>query len=111
MKLIITGGTGLIGGELTQQLTLEGHQLTSLVRAVKQPARGQAIFIRWDVERGEIENASQLEGHDAVIHLAGESVAGGRWTEARKRRIRESRVKGTRLLVDSLARLSQPPKL
>jgi NAD dependent epimerase/dehydratase family enzyme len=95
MKLIITGGTGLIGGELTQQLTREGHQLTSLIRAMKQPAKGATTFLRWDIKRGEIENASQLEGHDAVVHLAGESVAGGRWTEERKRRIRESRVKGT----------------
>ena len=111
MKIIITGGTGLIGTELTQTLSRECHQLTSLVREVKPASRDAVKFMRWDVERGEIEHASGLEGHDAVIHLAGESVAEGRWTEERKRRIRDSRVKGTRLLVETLARLNKPPKI
>ena len=111
MKIIITGGTGLIGTELTQTLSRECHQLTSLVREVKPASPGAVKFMRWDVERGEIEHASGLEAHDAVIHLAGESVAEGRWTEERKRRIRDSRVKGTRLLVETLARLNKPPKL
>lgn len=111
MKIIITGGTGLIGTELTQTLQRDGHQLTSLVRNVKSSPTQGATVVRWDVERGEIENASQLEGHDAVIHLAGESVAEGRWTAERKRRIRDSRVKGTRLLVDALARLNARPRI
>jgi len=110
MKIILTGGTGLIGRELTTALARDGHQLTSLVREVKSPANHATTFARWDIERGEIEDASQLEAQDAVIHLAGESVAEGRWTEDKKRRIRDSRVKGTRLLVETLARLHQPPK-
>jgi uncharacterized protein (TIGR01777 family) len=111
MKIAITGGTGLIGGELSKNLIRVGHQLTSLVRDVKLSPDDPAMFVRWDIERGEIENASKLEGHDAVIHLAGESVAEGHWTEDKKRRIRDSRVKGTRLLVTTLARLQQPPKV
>ena len=110
MRIIITGGTGLIGAELSDGLVRDGHQLTSLVRAAKSSSMNATTFLRWDVERSEIEDASKLEGHNAVIHLAGENVAGGRWTAERKRRIRDSRVKGTRLLVDTLARLKAPPK-
>lgn len=110
MKIIMTGGTGLIGAALAQALARDGHQFTSLVRDVKSSSTRATTLLHWDVERGEIENASQLEGHDAVIHLAGENVANGRWTEERKRRIRDSRVQGTRLLVDALARLDAPPK-
>jgi uncharacterized protein len=111
MKIIITGGTGLIGRELTQTLARDGHQLTSLVREVKSPSNHPATFLKWNVEHGQIEDTPKLDRHDAVIHLAGESVAEGRWTEERKRRIRDSRVKGTRLLVQTLARLNQPPKI
>ena len=111
MKIIITGGTGLIGCELTQTLARDGHQLTSLVREVKLPSNHPATFLKWNVEHGQIEDTPKLDRHDAVIHLAGESVAEGRWTEERKRRIRDSRVKGTRLLVQTLARLNQPPKI
>ena len=109
MKIIITGGTGLIGTQLSEALTRDGHQLTSLVRSSKSSSTSAMTFLRWDIERGEIDDAAKLEGHDAVIHLAGENVAGGRWTAERKRRIRDSRVNGTRLLVDTLARLNAPP--
>lgn len=110
MKIIITGGTGLIGAALVQSLRQEGHSLTSLVREVKSPADDGVTYIKWDTERGVIEKSSQLEAHDAVIHLAGESVA-ARWTEVRKRRIRDSRVQGTRLLIDTFVRLDQPPRV
>ena len=66
--------------------------------------------IRWDPEAGEIDPGS-LEGFDAVVHLAGENIAGGRWNEARKQRILESRVKGTQLLAGALAKLKNPPKV
>jgi hypothetical protein len=64
---------------------------------------------RWDPDTGAVEPG--LDGVDAVVHLAGESVAGGRWTEARKRRIRESRVRPTRLLCETLARQRTPPRV
>ncbi|MDQ3804204.1 MAG: TIGR01777 family oxidoreductase, partial [Acidobacteriota bacterium] len=65
---------------------------------------------RWDPEQGSIP-ADALEGHDAAVHLAGEPVAEGRWTDEKKRRIRESRVKGTRLLSETLAGLRQKPRV
>lgn len=111
MKIIITGGTGLIGTELVQTLARDGHQVTSLAREVKSQPNDATTFVRWDIERGVIENPSQLEAHDAVIHLAGESVSEGRWTDEKKRCIRDSRVKGTRLLVETLTRLNQSPKV
>ncbi|MBL9083232.1 MAG: TIGR01777 family oxidoreductase, partial [Planctomycetales bacterium] len=66
--------------------------------------------IRWDPDAGEID-PSALEGFDAVVHLAGENIAGGRWNEERKRRILESRTKGTSLLAGALAKLKNPPKV
>lgn len=66
-------------------------------------------MIRWNPARGQLAPA-EVAGFDAVVHLAGENVAGGRWTEARKRRIRESRVEGTGLLARSLIESGQPPK-
>jgi len=69
-----------------------------------------ARVARWDPESGALDS-SALAGVDAVVHLAGESVAGGRWTEAKKRRIRSSRVDGTRGLAASLARLERPPRV
>jgi hypothetical protein len=72
-----------------------------------QPHPG-ADEIRWDPIGGSIETAG-LEGIDAVVHLAGENIAAGRWTAATKARIKESRVRGTRLLCEALARLHRPP--
>src|SRR5213078_1838594 len=73
------------------------------------PAAGEPIA-RWDPESGALE-ASALAGVDALVHLAGESVASGRWTESKKRRIRSSRVDATRRLAGALARLERPPRV
>jgi hypothetical protein len=77
---------------------------------VRAQPRAGAAEIQWDPETGIREPAS-LEGIDAVVHLAGENIASGRWTPERKARIRDSRVKGTRTLCETLARLTQPPKV
>src|SRR5439155_16345572 len=66
--------------------------------------------IFWDPQSG-IPDATMLEGFDAIVHLAGESIAEGRWTTAKKKRIRDSRVNGTRLLSETIAKLSHPPKV
>jgi uncharacterized protein (TIGR01777 family) len=85
-------------------MTAEGHAITRLVR---RPSADPAE-VSWDPSAGTVD-AAGLEGLDAVVHLAGENIASGRWTAARKERIRASRVGGTKLLCDTLAGLEAPP--
>jgi len=105
MKIVVSGSTGLVGSALTPVLTSLGHDVVPLVR--RRPAAGERV-LAWDPERGMID-CDGLEGIDVAIHLAGENVF-GRWSPAKKQRIRESRVQGTRLLSDALAGLTRPPK-
>jgi uncharacterized protein len=104
MKIVVSGSTGLIGTPLLQALARRGHEVVPLVR--RRPAAGE-LALAWDPERGTIDRAG-LEGVDAVIHLAGENVF-GRWSPAKKQRIHDSRVTGTRLLCDALAGLHARP--
>ena len=109
MKVIVTGSTGLVGRALVRSLLADGHEVTRLVRGGAQGFRAPGTAaVHWDPARGEID-AAQLEGHDAAVHLAGDPIAEGRWDDEKKRRIRESRTKGTRLLAEALAGLSQRP--
>lgn len=104
MHIAVTGASGLLGTALVPFLTTGGHRVTSVTR---RP--GPRDSIRWDPSSGAID-VSAFEGLDAVVHLAGENV-GARWTAERKRRIRESRVGGTRLLAEALAALERPPRV
>ena len=107
MRILVSGASGLVGKALTRSLEAAGHEVRPLVRY----ATGYGSnAIEWSPERYSIA-MSRIEGFDAVIHLAGESIAEGRWTEEKKRRIKESRVKGTRLISESLASLTNPPKV
>ncbi|MDT7807272.1 MAG: uncharacterized protein QOJ70_1085, partial [Acidobacteriota bacterium] len=111
MKVIVTGSTGLVGRALIRSLLAEGHEVTRLVRGGAQEFRAPGTSaVQWNPERGEID-AKELEGHDAAVHLAGEPVAEGRWDEAKKRRIRESRINGTHLVSETLAGLKEKPKV
>jgi uncharacterized protein (TIGR01777 family) len=105
MKIAITGSNGLIGKALGAFLSTGGHDVARLVRKQGRLASDE---IRWDPAAGKID-AAALQGIDAVVHLAGESVA-ARWTAAKKAAIRDSRVEGTRLLSATLAELTRPPK-
>jgi len=105
MKILVSGSSGLIGSALIPFLTTGGHDVARLVR--RADARGPGT-VQWDPAAGTID-AAGLEGFDAVVHLAGENIAGGRWTAAKKARIRDSRVGGTRTLVQVLTRLERPP--
>lgn len=105
MKILVTGSTGLIGSRLCSSLSAEGRHVLRMVR--KTSAGGDEIS--WDPSSGKLD-AGALEGIDTVIHLAGENIAGGRWTAERKRRIWDSRTVGTRFLAQALAHLSNPPK-
>src|SRR5437867_7647153 len=93
MKILISGSSGLVGRALVPHLTDGGHKVVRLVRT--RPAPGEAAVF-WDPHAGTLDPAA-LEGFDAVIHLSGENIA-ARWTEAKKARIRDSRVKSTALL-------------
>jgi len=107
MRVAVSGSSGMVGSALLPFLTAGGHSTVRLVRS-KRETDGDAVL--WDPDAGEVDLAG-LAGVDAVVHLAGESIAGGRWTEAKKRRIRESRTKGTRLLAEGLAKLAKPPRV
>jgi uncharacterized protein len=106
MKILVSGSTGLVGSAIIPALTQQGDQIYRLVR--RRTSAPNEVF--WDPPRGAMD-ARQMEGFDAVIHLAGESIASGRWTDARKKEIRDSRVNGTRLLANTLLRLTTPPKI
>ena len=104
LRVLITGASGLIGGALTAFLESGGHAVVRLVR--RPPA--SPTEIAWDPTAAQIDTAA-LEGFDAVIHLSGENIGAGRWTAARRRRIRESRVASTELLCGALGGLRRPP--
>ena len=106
----VTGASGLVGSALVTGLTSAGHRVVRVVRGAGAASVAGQRLARWDPESGALE-PSELAGADAVVHLAGESVAGGRWTEAKKRRIRSSRVDVTRRLAEALPRLERPPRL
>lgn len=105
MKILIGGSHGLVGTALIKSLEAQGHEIFRLVRH----APTSKTEVEWSPDRYSIALA-RIEGFDAVVNLAGESIAEGRWTDDKKRRIRESRVKGTKLLGDALANLMVPPK-
>ena len=105
MKVLVSGSHGLVGKALVRSLTDDGHEVVRLVRGERAPGSPD---VEWRPEQGHID-VEHLEGVQAVVHLAGESIASGRWTAEKKRAIRESRVKGTALLSDALAQLSRPP--
>jgi uncharacterized protein (TIGR01777 family) len=106
MRVLVSGSSGLIGSTVVASLAGKGHEVLRLSRS---PARTPGTIL-WDPGTGILE-ASSLEGIDVAIHLAGENIAGRRWTAAQKRRILESRTNGTRLLADRLSRLTSPPEV
>ncbi len=106
MKILITGSSGFIGSALTAFFKEKGYATRKLVRRRVNLSSDE---IAWDPEKGELSSSS-LEGLSVVIHLAGEGMV-GRWTEAKKKHIRESRIKGTQLLCRTLCQLKNPPLL
>ncbi|MCL5269282.1 MAG: TIGR01777 family oxidoreductase [bacterium] len=103
-RILVSGSSGLIGSAVVPYLTAAGHRVTRLVRS-----RGGADAIEWDPAVGRIDRDS-LEGFDAVVHLAGENI-NGFWTRNKRHRILDSRVRGTRLLAETLAGLTRPPRV
>lgn len=105
-RVAISGASGLVGTDLSAFLGTAGYRVHSLVR--RKPREG-SDEIEWRPGEGRID-AAALEGVDAVIHLAGESLL-GRWSEEKKRRIRSSRVEGTDVIARTLASLDRPPRV
>jgi uncharacterized protein (TIGR01777 family) len=103
-SVAVSGATGLIGSAVADELRAQG---ATVLRLTRRPPRDSSE-IAWDPQSG-VGDPERLSGLSAVVHLAGENIAAGRWTAARKQRIRESRVVGTRSLCESLARASSPP--
>ena len=109
MNITITGATGFVGRRLVERLSRERHSLHILSRAATQSSAGIARTFVWDPFKGPPPEES-LSGADAVIHLAGEPVS-QRWTPEAKHRIRESRVRGTRGLVEAMSRSGKRPSV
>ena len=106
LTVAITGASGLVGGSLRHFLTTGGHRVIPLVRD-RRKLGDDGIF--WNPATGEIDREG-LGKADAVVHLAGASIADGRWTDSRKKLIRESRVKGTDLLARTMAQMRGGPR-
>jgi len=106
MRILITGASGLIGTALQRSFDEIGHEL--LLASRKEAKDSQ--HIQWDVEKGFSE-PERLEGIDAVVHLAGESVFGLSWSDAKKKAIRDSRVDGTRSVVEAISKLKARPNV
>lgn len=109
MNILITGGTGFVGDELCPLLLQKGHYLTIISRSPGRYAGEEAKnqrFISWD---DDLEAA--MEQADAVINLAGESIFGRRWTDEVKKRIYDSRIESTRMLVDAIGKAKNPPEV
>src|SRR5262245_39474472 len=104
MRILVSGASGLIGSALLRTLRGAGHEVVTLVRSRSKPG------IYWDISNHAIDQDA-LEGFDAVVHLAGESIAARRWTSSQKTRILDSRVKGTGLLSAALAKCKRRPEV
>jgi uncharacterized protein (TIGR01777 family) len=112
MKILITGSTGLVGTAITQDLQRTGHTVCRLVRpgtSAQAVRASQGFDVNWNPATGELGGAAV--GADAVVNLAGASIADGRWTPQRKDLLRSSRMDTTRALVQALAKMSARPRV
>jgi len=103
MKIAIAGASGLVGSALIPSLTNDGAAITRLVRGAAKSGE-----IEWHPNQDQL-NEQTLAGFDVIINLAGENIAGGRWTDEQKRKIRDSRVGGTHLLSEAIAKMDVKP--
>jgi hypothetical protein len=107
LDVAVSGSTGMVGSSLVPFLTTGGHRVRRLVRGGSAEGPDQVDFRPRD---GSLD-AAGLEGVDAVVHLAGANIAGGRWTDERKDAIRRSRTEGTALVARTLAQLERKPRV
>src|SRR5690349_21980693 len=111
MKILVTGSTGLVGTALVKVLGSDGHTVCRLMRPQSKAASGSkdGFDVAWNPATGELGGAGV--GPDAVVNLAGASIAGGRWTNKRKELLRTSRIDTTRALVKALAKMNARPRV
>jgi uncharacterized protein len=113
MRILISGSTGFLGTALIEALERDHHEVAGLVRPETAQGRGGSgsrQIVSWDPVSGKFD-AAAAEGADALIHLAGASIAGGRWNAPRKNLLRTSRIDATRHLIGALSKLQRPPKV
>jgi uncharacterized protein len=108
MRILISGSTGFLGTSLIETLEREGHEIGRLVRP-ETGKRNSGHTVAWDPVAGQFD-AAGAEGADALVHLAGASIAGGRWNALRKSLLRASRIDATRHLMNALSKLQRPPR-
>jgi uncharacterized protein len=109
--VLLSGASGFIGSQLSKSLSADGHRVVRLARPESRSTPAVSDIVRWDPEAGYIDrDALARLQPDAVVNLAGESIA-KRWTATRRRRIRESRVRGTTILAEALAALRSKPSV
>jgi uncharacterized protein len=114
MKIVIAGGTGFLGRPLTDALMQDGHDVVILSRGASSSQDGQksaARVVPWDPNGEPGPWVGEITGAQAVVNLAGESIAGRRWTAAQKRRILDSRVRATRSLAGAIGAAAAPPSV
>ena len=107
MRILISGASGFIGSALADKLTSSGHRV---IRLTRQPVSHGQDAVHWDPTKGCLD-AADLEGIDGVVHLAGEGIGDHRWTDGHKARVLDSRVRGTKLLAETIAGLIDPPSV
>src|SRR5208282_4737076 len=109
MKILVTGASGLVGTALGSVLARAGHTVCRLVRPQSAAGEGanEGFAVAWNPATGELGGAGV--GADAVVNLAGASIAGGRWSKQRKELLRTSRIDATRALVNALAKMNIRP--
>ena len=107
-RVVVTGGTGLVGRHLVARLVERGHSVTVLTRGAPH-TQGGVAYAQWDVQAGALD-AATVQQAEVVVHLAGENIAAGRWTRKRKRAILESRVRSAELLFKTVQRANAPPR-
>jgi uncharacterized protein (TIGR01777 family) len=110
MKIVISGAAGFLGRPLAAALARDGHTVVALSRGHAGAAAGPTRLVPWNPDgTAAAPWAAELDGAGAVVNLAGESIAGRRWTAAQKRRIHDSRVLATRSLVEAIRQTRTPP--
>jgi uncharacterized protein len=107
LRILISGASGFIGSALSNKLVSSGHRVLRLTREPVSPGQDA---VSWNPRTGALDPAD-LEGVEAVVHLAGEGIGDHRWTDAHKARVLDSRVRGTTLLAETIAGLEPPPKV